>query len=67
MCSDDTGIALAERGDFRKALKYFDMAIVKEPETSVLFEMRAQLLMELGHYFHAVQAADKVFDIISTS
>ncbi|XP_078476969.1 tetratricopeptide repeat protein 33 isoform X1 [Lampetra fluviatilis] len=55
----DEGARLAESGSLREALRLWDTAIAMTTNDAKIHEMKAQVLMELGEWFQAVQSAHR--------
>nr|XP_032835539.1 tetratricopeptide repeat protein 33 isoform X3 [Petromyzon marinus] len=55
----DEGARLAESGSLREALRLWDTAIAMTTNDAKIHEMKAQVLMELGEWFRAVQSAHR--------
>ncbi|XP_067838465.1 tetratricopeptide repeat protein 33 isoform X2 [Heptranchias perlo] len=54
----EEGVILSENGRYWEAIGRWDEAIQLMPDSAVLYEMKAQVLMILNEVFQAVQAAE---------
>lgn len=59
----EEGNAFAEEGSYGKALSRWDAALALDPCQAVLQEQRAQVLLELGNPWPAVQAATRATEL----
>ncbi|RWS29202.1 tetratricopeptide repeat protein 33-like isoform X1 [Leptotrombidium deliense] len=59
----EMGIFCAENDRFWEAIRNFDEALLFLPNDETLYEMKAQLLMELNEIFPAVEAAKTSVDL----
>ncbi|KAK8692200.1 hypothetical protein V6N13_075675 [Hibiscus sabdariffa] len=57
------GNKLAEDGKFREALGKWEAALNLMPENAVLFEQKAQVLLELGDAWSALKAASRATEL----
>ncbi|KAE8727852.1 BTB/POZ domain-containing family protein [Hibiscus syriacus] len=62
----DQGNKLAEDGKYREALGKWEAALNLMPENAVLFEQKAQVLLELGDAWSALKAASRMSRFLFT-
>ncbi|XP_039056222.1 tetratricopeptide repeat protein 33-like isoform X2 [Hibiscus syriacus] len=62
----DQGNKLAEDGKYREALGKWEAALNLMPENAVLFEQKAQVLLELGDAWSALKAASRATELESS-
>eukprot|EP00939_MAST-03C_sp_MAST-3C-sp1_P003961 g3961.t1 len=55
---EEKGASLAESGDFVGALRVFDAIIARGGKSAEVYEMRAQVLMQLKRDFDAIRSAE---------
>ncbi|XP_027771889.1 tetratricopeptide repeat protein 33 isoform X3 [Solanum pennellii] len=57
------GNKLAEEGKYREALGKWESALLLMPDRSILHEQKAQILLELGETWKALQAATRATEL----
>lgn len=60
------GSLLAEGGNYRQAISRWRESLSLNADQPEIYEMKAQVLMELGNDFQAVQAAESALHLVST-